>query len=183
MDEVEEYLASLSEKEKQAYTIAKDHLGTLLDISQSNGFLQWKMDASKFLKCPKQSSDDPFDSKIIKFLQAKKFIDLEEAIKADNFKDYRGTYMQFAQEKTGALGHFIHTGLCFKYDKETLIVKAISGDITTYNLKYISNMCIEVYEEHNKANEVCYYDIGDIPDYLQNEVVPFPPYEKGWPTA
>ncbi len=42
MDLIEQYLASLSPKEKQAYEIAKDHLGCLLDISKSTGFLVWK---------------------------------------------------------------------------------------------------------------------------------------------
>jgi hypothetical protein len=37
-----EYLTTLSEKEKHAYAIAKDHLGSSFDLSKSNGFLQWK---------------------------------------------------------------------------------------------------------------------------------------------
>ena len=39
---IEQYLASLSPKEKQAYEIAKEHLGSLFDITKSNGFLAWK---------------------------------------------------------------------------------------------------------------------------------------------
>lgn len=42
MTEVEQYLQTLTEKEKQAYQIAKDHLGSLFDITKSNGFLAWK---------------------------------------------------------------------------------------------------------------------------------------------
>lgn len=38
----EEYVASLTAKEKQAYEIAKSHLGSLFNIEKTNGFLQWK---------------------------------------------------------------------------------------------------------------------------------------------
>lgn len=38
----EEYIASLNAKEKQAYEIAKSHLGSLFNIEKTNGFLQWK---------------------------------------------------------------------------------------------------------------------------------------------
>jgi hypothetical protein len=31
----------MSEKEKQAYEIAKDHLGSLFNIEKTNGFLKW----------------------------------------------------------------------------------------------------------------------------------------------
>ncbi len=41
-DLIKQYLASLTPKEQQAYAIAKEHLGSLLDISKSNGFLAWK---------------------------------------------------------------------------------------------------------------------------------------------
>lgn len=37
----EEYLKTLSEKERQAYEIAKDHLGSSFDLVKSNGFLKW----------------------------------------------------------------------------------------------------------------------------------------------
>ena len=36
------YLLSLSSKEYQAYMIAKDHLGILLTLHNTNGFLKWK---------------------------------------------------------------------------------------------------------------------------------------------
>jgi hypothetical protein len=35
------YLESLTPKEKQAYLIAKDHLKSLFDLENTNGFLQW----------------------------------------------------------------------------------------------------------------------------------------------
>lgn len=38
----EEYLKTLSEKERKAYEIAKDHLGSSFDLVKSNGFLKWK---------------------------------------------------------------------------------------------------------------------------------------------
>lgn len=37
----EEYLKSLTEKEYQAYLIAKNHLGSLFTISKTSGFLKW----------------------------------------------------------------------------------------------------------------------------------------------
>lgn len=37
----EEYLETLSEKERKAYEIAKDHLGSSFDLVKSNGFLKW----------------------------------------------------------------------------------------------------------------------------------------------
>ena len=39
---LQEYLASLNEKEKKAYEIARDHLGTSFQLEKSNGFLKWK---------------------------------------------------------------------------------------------------------------------------------------------
>ena len=39
---IKEFLQSLSEKEFQAYLIAKQHLGSLFDISNCNGFLEYK---------------------------------------------------------------------------------------------------------------------------------------------
>jgi hypothetical protein len=35
------YLESLTPKEKQAYLIAKDHLKSLFDLENTNGYLQW----------------------------------------------------------------------------------------------------------------------------------------------
>jgi hypothetical protein len=37
-----EYLRSLSQKEIQAYHIAKSHLGTTFDLGKSIGFIEWK---------------------------------------------------------------------------------------------------------------------------------------------
>jgi hypothetical protein len=36
------YLATLTEKEKKAYEIAKDHLASSFQLEKSNGFLKWK---------------------------------------------------------------------------------------------------------------------------------------------
>ena len=38
---VEQYLKSLSEKERQAYEIAKDHLGSSFELEKAVGFLKW----------------------------------------------------------------------------------------------------------------------------------------------
>ena len=35
------YLESLTPKERQAYLIAKDHLKSLFDLENTNGYLQW----------------------------------------------------------------------------------------------------------------------------------------------
>ncbi len=40
--QLEEYLKSLNEKEKQAYEIAKSHLGTTFSLWRSNGFQEYK---------------------------------------------------------------------------------------------------------------------------------------------
>ena len=37
-----EYINSLSEKERKALEIARNHLGSLFNIYKCNGFLQWK---------------------------------------------------------------------------------------------------------------------------------------------
>jgi transcriptional regulator CtsR len=42
MDEIEEYLAQLTEQERVVLEIAKAHLGSSFDISKSIGFLEWK---------------------------------------------------------------------------------------------------------------------------------------------
>lgn len=36
------YLASMNKKEKIAYEIAKDHLGTSFNIVKSIGYIEWK---------------------------------------------------------------------------------------------------------------------------------------------
>lgn len=38
---VAEYIAQLNDKEKIAYNIAKDHLGTSFSIVKSIGFMEW----------------------------------------------------------------------------------------------------------------------------------------------
>ena len=40
--EVYNYLIQMSESQKKAYLIAKDHLGTSFNILKSNGFSEWK---------------------------------------------------------------------------------------------------------------------------------------------
>lgn len=42
MMNTEEYYKSLSEKEKKACEIARQHLGSLFDLEKTAGFLQWK---------------------------------------------------------------------------------------------------------------------------------------------
>ena len=46
----DQYIESLSPKEKKAYLIARDHLGTSFHLEKSVGFLAWKAN-------PKQSSN------------------------------------------------------------------------------------------------------------------------------
>lgn len=41
-DDQTAYIASLSEKELQAYHIAKSHLGTSFSLEKSLGFIKWK---------------------------------------------------------------------------------------------------------------------------------------------
>ena len=38
---MEEYIAQLTPLQRQAYEIAKDHLGSSFDIKRSNGFKEW----------------------------------------------------------------------------------------------------------------------------------------------
>ena len=40
--EEKKYLESLDPKEKKAYEIAKNHLGSTFHLMKSNGFLEWK---------------------------------------------------------------------------------------------------------------------------------------------
>ena len=40
--EEQEYINSLSEKEKKALEIAKNHLGSLFTLYKTAGFIQWK---------------------------------------------------------------------------------------------------------------------------------------------
>jgi len=46
-DSVREYLEQLSEKERLACIIAKDHLGSSFNILRSVGYLEWKAKTSK----------------------------------------------------------------------------------------------------------------------------------------
>ena len=38
---IQEYLSQLSDKEKQVYKIAKEHLGSSFNIIKSNGYCKW----------------------------------------------------------------------------------------------------------------------------------------------
>ena len=40
--EINNYLIQMTESQKKAYLIAKDHLGTSFNIVKSNGFIEWK---------------------------------------------------------------------------------------------------------------------------------------------
>jgi hypothetical protein len=39
---MQQYIDSLSDKERKAYMIAKEHLATSFDLEKSNGYLKWK---------------------------------------------------------------------------------------------------------------------------------------------
>ena len=41
-EEEQQYINSLSEKEKKALVIAKNHLGSLFTLCKTAGFIQWK---------------------------------------------------------------------------------------------------------------------------------------------
>ena len=38
---MQQYIDSLSDKERKAYMIAKEHLATSFDLEKSNGYLKW----------------------------------------------------------------------------------------------------------------------------------------------
>jgi hypothetical protein len=40
--EEKKYIDSFSSKEKKAYEIAKNHLGSTFNLVKSNGFIKWK---------------------------------------------------------------------------------------------------------------------------------------------
>jgi hypothetical protein len=42
--QTEEFLKTMTDIQKQALSIAKDHLGTPFDISKSNGYKKWEQD-------------------------------------------------------------------------------------------------------------------------------------------
>jgi hypothetical protein len=44
---INEYLSQLTDIEKQAYQIAKEHLGSSFNILKSIGFLEWKVKNKK----------------------------------------------------------------------------------------------------------------------------------------
>jgi hypothetical protein len=44
---INEFLASLNEKELIAYNIAKSHLGTLFSLDKSNAYLEWVEERNK----------------------------------------------------------------------------------------------------------------------------------------
>ena len=41
MKTTDDYLKSLSEKERKAYEIAKSHLGSTFSLEKSNGYVSW----------------------------------------------------------------------------------------------------------------------------------------------
>jgi hypothetical protein len=43
----EEYIASLKPKEKEAYEIAKKHLGSLLTLEKTNHYIKWSNERNK----------------------------------------------------------------------------------------------------------------------------------------
>ena len=44
---IQEYISQLTEVEKIAYEIAKEHLGSSFNIYRSNGFKEWKQTNKK----------------------------------------------------------------------------------------------------------------------------------------
>ena len=46
---IERYLKSLGEKERKAYHIAKDHLGSSFSVEKSIGFLAWLKEYTVYL--------------------------------------------------------------------------------------------------------------------------------------
>jgi hypothetical protein len=46
-EDVQSYLNQLSDIEKIACNIAKDHLGSSFNLTESNGFLEWKKSCEK----------------------------------------------------------------------------------------------------------------------------------------
>jgi hypothetical protein len=52
----EQYIESLSEKERKAYTIAKEHLGMSFQLDKSVGYLKWLRTRSQSTPSPSPSS-------------------------------------------------------------------------------------------------------------------------------
>jgi len=50
------YLESLNPKEKMAYEIAKNHLGSSFHLMKSNGFLEWKKKQNSYVSSTISSS-------------------------------------------------------------------------------------------------------------------------------
>ena len=57
----DDYLKSLSEKERKAYEIAKSHLGSTFSLEKSNGYVSWSreptVDGTLAQNPPSQSSN------------------------------------------------------------------------------------------------------------------------------
>jgi hypothetical protein len=53
----ENYLNSLTEKERKAYEIAKSHLGSTFSLEKSNGYQKWKREPMVPLRPLPPSSD------------------------------------------------------------------------------------------------------------------------------
>lgn len=49
----ENYLFSITEKERKAYEVAKTHLGTLFTLHKTAGFIQWKKKQESILPLKK----------------------------------------------------------------------------------------------------------------------------------
>ena len=56
------YISSLNVKEKQAFDIAKDHLGSLFTVEKNNGYIDW----CKKQKVEIESSSSSCDKKSFK---------------------------------------------------------------------------------------------------------------------
>lgn len=46
-DSILKYLEQLGDKERIAYSIAKEHLGTSFNVTKSIGYITWKKEQSK----------------------------------------------------------------------------------------------------------------------------------------
>ena len=53
------YLATLNDREIQAYHIAVDHLGMSFTMERSNGYRQWKKERDERIRKIKESDDTP----------------------------------------------------------------------------------------------------------------------------
>ena len=55
----EQYLKTLTEKERMAYEIAKDHLGSSFELEKSNGFIVWTAKQTAKLNTEQQTNLTP----------------------------------------------------------------------------------------------------------------------------